>query len=122
MMCLSRFIFHTFMGRTGAKWSIWWADNCPGQNKNNYIMWFFQDLIRRKVDSRIDDKFLIAGHTYGSTDQTFGAIEHYTYRIDAVNVPDQWYQHVGNACVWIKSVIVVEMQQDFFRNFHQHLR
>lgn len=119
--CLSRFIFHTHMGRTGAKWSIWWADNCPGQNKNNYIMWFFQDLIRRHVYSRIDYKFLIAGHTYGSTDQTFGAIERYTSRIDTVYVPDQWYQHVRNACAGMKSVIVVEMQQSFFRNFHQHL-
>ena len=36
--CLSRFIFHTALGCTGAQWSIWWADNCPGQNKNNYIM------------------------------------------------------------------------------------
>ena len=36
--CLSRFIFHSKVGRTGAKWSIWWADNCPGQNKNNCIM------------------------------------------------------------------------------------
>ena len=59
---LARFIFHTKLDRTGAKWSIWWADNCPGQNKNNCIMWFFQELIRRNVYSRIDYKFLIAGH------------------------------------------------------------
>lgn len=39
--CLAHFIFRTRLGRTGAKWSIWWADNCPGQNKNNYLMWFF---------------------------------------------------------------------------------
>ena len=92
--CLSHFLFHTRMGRTEAKWSVWWADNCPGQNKNNYIMWFFQDLIRRKVYSRVDYKFLIADHTYGSMDQTFGTIEHYTSRIDTVYVPDQWCQHV----------------------------
>ena len=67
---------------TGAKWSIWWADNCPGQNKN-YIMWFFQDLIRRNVYSRIDYKFLIAGHTYGSTDQAFGMIKRYTPPVQA---------------------------------------
>ena len=39
ILCLFRFIFHTPLGRTGAKWSIWWADNCPSQNKNNYLMW-----------------------------------------------------------------------------------
>ena len=47
--CLSHFIMHRRMGQTGVKWSIWWADNCPGQNKNNYIMWFFQDVTRRKI-------------------------------------------------------------------------
>ena len=35
--CLSHFIFQTPLGRTGTKWSIWWADNCPGQNKNNAL-------------------------------------------------------------------------------------
>ena len=47
--CLSHFIFNTALGRTGAKWSIWWADNCIGQNKNHCVVWFFQDLIRRNV-------------------------------------------------------------------------
>ena len=28
------------------KWSIFWADNCPGQNKNNY---YVLDLIRHHV-------------------------------------------------------------------------
>ena len=52
------------LGRSSAKQSILWVDNCPGQNKNNYMVQFFQDLIRRKVYSRIDYKFLIPGHTY----------------------------------------------------------
>ena len=117
--CLNRFIFHTALGRTGAKWSIWWADNCPGQNKNNYIMWYFQDLIRRNVYTRIDYKFLIAGHTYGSTDQTFGMIERHASRIDTVYTPEQWYQHVREAGACLQ---VVEMKQAFFRNYRQHLR
>ena len=40
--CLFRFIFHVPLDRTGAKWSIWWEDNCPSQNKNNYVVWFFK--------------------------------------------------------------------------------
>ena len=120
--CLSRFIFHTKLGRTGAKWSIWWADNCPGQNKNNYIMWFFQDLIRRKVYSRIDYKFLIAGHTYGSTDQAFGMTERYATRIDTVYTPMQWYQHVRDAGLGTKSIEVVEMKQAYFYDYRKQLR
>ena len=85
--CLSHFIYHSRLGRTGAKWSIWWADNCPGQNKNNYIMWFFQELIHQKVYSRIDYKFLVVGHTYGPTDRSFGVIEHYTSRIESLYSP-----------------------------------
>ena len=34
MSCLMHFIFLCRLGCTEAKWSIWWAYNCPGQNKN----------------------------------------------------------------------------------------
>ena len=119
--CLFRFIFHVSLGRTGAKWSIWWADNCPNQNKNNYVVWFFQEMIRRKVYSRIDYKFLIPGHTYGSTDQTFGMIERYTSKIETVYIPQQWYEHVTNASIGVGSVEVIEMKQAFFLNFCQYL-
>ena len=115
--CLSRFIMHTILGRTGAKWSIWWADNCPGQNKNNYIMWFFQDLIRRKIYSRIDYKFLIPGHTYGVTDQAFGVIERYTSKIETVYTPEQWFEHVRNSSIGIRSIEVIEKNQMFFEIF-----
>ena len=73
--------------------------------------WYFQDLIRRNVYTRIDYKFLIAGHTYGSTDQTFDMIEHYASRIVTVYTPKQWYQHVRDAGA---SIWVVEMNQHFF--------
>ena len=52
-------------------------------------MWFFQEMIRRKVYSRIDYKFLIPGHTYGSTDQAFGVIEQHTSKIESVYIPQQ---------------------------------
>ena len=117
--CLSHFIFHNALGRTGAKWSIWWADNCPGQNKNNYVIWFFQDLIRREVYSRIDYKFLMVGHTYGPTDRSFGVLERYTSRIETVYTPQQWYEHIHNAA---SGIVVTEMKQSSFRDYRQHLR
>ena len=83
------------MGHTaGAKWSVWWADNCPGQNKNNYIVWFFQDLICREIYSRIDLKFLTVGHTYAPTDHTFGVIEKHASKLEAVHTPQEWYEQV----------------------------
>ena len=117
--CLFHFIFHSTLGRTGAKWSVWWADNCPGQNKNNYLMWFFQDLIRRKIYSRIDYKFLIAGHTYGPADRSFGVIECYIRKIVTVYTPQQWYEHVRNTSPGIQ---VIQMEQSAFRDYRQHLR
>ena len=104
---------HTPLGRTGAKWSIWWADNCPGQNKNNYIMWCFQDLIRQKFYSRIDYIFLIAHHTYRATDQVFDVIECYTSKIETVYTLDEWYKHVCTASTRMRSIEVIEMKQAF---------
>lgn len=52
-----------------------------GQNKNHCV-WFFQDLIRKGVYSRIDYKFLVVGHTYGPADRCFGTIEKYLMRIE----------------------------------------
>lgn len=103
--CLAHFIFRNPLGRTGAKWSVWWADNCSGQNKNNFLMWFFQELICRKVYSRID--------------RSFRVIEHYTSRIDTVYTPQQWYEHVCNAA---SNVHVTEMKQEAFRDYRLHLR
>ena len=117
--CLAHFIFRNPLGRTGAKWSVWWADNCSGQNKNNFLMWFFQELIRRKVYSRIDYKFLVVGHTYGPTDRSFGVIERYTSRIDTVYTPQQWYEHV---CTAASNVHVMEMKQEAFRDYRSYLR
>ena len=84
-------------------------------------MWFFQELIRRKVYSRVDYKFLIPGHTYGSTDQAFGVIERYTSKVETVYLPQQWYEHVSNAST-SHEIQVVEMEQCFFLDFRQYLR
>ena len=121
--CLAHFIYQTPLGRTGAKWSIWWSDNCPGQNKNNYLMWFFSDLIRRQIYTRIDFKFLIPGHTYGPTDRHFAVIEKYAVNVETVYTAPQWYGHVRDAITKVGSKVeVVEMEQQSFRNYREHLR
>ena len=64
------------------------------QNINHCVIWFIQDLIRRKIYTRVDLKFLVAGHTYGSTDRCFGVIEKYLDKIENVYIPEDWYKHV----------------------------
>ena len=120
--CLLHFINETPFGRTGAKHSIWWPDNCPGQNKNNCLIWFFQDLICCGVYSSIDYKFLVPGHTYSPTDRHFAIIEKHADTIETVYTPKEWYQHVSETFVSSQSkVYVIEMQQSYFCNYYEHL-
>ncbi len=79
--CLAHFILNTRLERTGATWSIWWSDSCPGENKSNALMCLFSDLIRRQVYTRSDFNFLVPGHTYGPTDRHFAVIEKYCSRL-----------------------------------------
>ena len=82
-------------------------------------MWFFQDLIRQNVYTRIDYTFLVVGHTYGPTDRSFGVIERYTKHVETVYTPQHWYEHVRKSSV---DVEVYEMEQSTFKDYRQHLR
>ncbi len=120
---LSHSIYNTRFGRTGAKWSIWWANNCAGQNKNHCVVWFFQYLIRQGVYCRIDYRFETVGHTYRSTDRCFGVIEKYLSRIENVYTPEEWYQHVKDSTITESlRVEVTKMYQQYFREPQKHLR
>ncbi len=120
--CLMKLIFATRFGRTGAKWSIWWADNCAGQNKNHCVIWYFQDLIRRRVYSRIDYKFLVVGHTYGPADRYFGVIEKHVRKIENVYTTDEWYKLVQESSLASSSNIkVIPMDQSGFYDFWSYL-
>ena len=115
---LAHFIFNTKQGQTGAKWSIWGADNCPGENKNHCLIWFFLDLIRRGIYARIDYKFLVVGHTYGPADRYFGVIENYTRKIENIYTPQEWYEHVQASSVSGKIEVFAMGQKNFFDYWH----
>ena len=48
------------------------ADNCGGQNKNNYVLWYLCWRVLHGLHRNIDYAFLIAGHTKFSPDWCFG--------------------------------------------------
>ena len=107
----------------GPNGALFWADNFPGQNKNNCFMCFFSDLIHQHVYSRTDFKFLIPGHTYGPTDRHFAIIEKFASKIEAVYTPQQWYDNVRKAVTTVGSrVEVAEMKQEYFQDYRAHLR
>ena len=63
---------HHGLGETDAQLN---ADNCSGQNKNNYFLWYFAWRTLMKLHHSITYSFLIAGHTKFAPDHSFGLIK-----------------------------------------------
>ncbi|KAK6186745.1 hypothetical protein SNE40_006023 [Patella caerulea] len=51
------------------------CDNCSGQNKNRFILWYMAWRTMHKLHSRIGLHFLIVGHTKFAPDWCFGLIK-----------------------------------------------
>ena len=51
------------------------ADNCAGQNKNNYFLWYLPWRTLMLLHQSITYSFLIAGHTKFGPDRCFGLIK-----------------------------------------------
>lgn len=66
------------------------ADNCAGQNKNSYVLWFLSWLTCNGYFDEIELKFLVAGHTKNACDGTFGHIKRSFRRFE---VPLPQYMH-----------------------------
>lgn len=63
---------HHGLGETDAQLN---ADNCTGQNKNNYFLWYLAWRTIMELHSSITYSFLIAGHTKFALDRCFGLIK-----------------------------------------------
>ncbi|MCP4104021.1 MAG: hypothetical protein GY749_00550, partial [Desulfobacteraceae bacterium] len=48
------------------------ADNCTGQNKNNYVIWYLMWRVMNGLHKRITLSFMIPGHTKFAPDRYFG--------------------------------------------------
>ena len=66
------YLEHYGLGETNAHFH---ADNCAGQNKNNYFMWYFAWRTLVQLHQSITYSFLIAGHTKFAPDRCFGLIK-----------------------------------------------
>ena len=60
------------------------ADNCSGQNKNNYFVWYLAWRILMHLHDSILYSFLVAGHTKFGPDRCFGMIKK-TYKVTYVS-------------------------------------
>lgn len=50
-------------------------DNCPGQNKNNWVLWLVPYLVELKYFKRVNFIFLIVGHTKNACDRRFNNVK-----------------------------------------------
>ena len=60
------------------------ADNCAGQNKNNFFLWYFVWRIACKLHHSIKYSFLIAGHTKFGPDRCFGLLKK-SYKVNFIS-------------------------------------
>ncbi|KAK2549844.1 hypothetical protein P5673_029666 [Acropora cervicornis] len=60
------------------------ADNCAGQNKNNFFLWYFAWRIACKLHHSIKYSFLIAGHTKFGPDRRFGLLKK-SYKVNFIS-------------------------------------
>jgi len=67
---------------------ILYADNCIGQNKNNYIMQFLNYLITQNYFKSIRLKFMVSGHTHFSVDRGFSWITNTIHNKSMYNIND----------------------------------
>ena len=79
---LHYFFSHHGLGESNAHLH---ADNCAGQNKNNYFLWYFAWRIMSELHASIVYSFLIAGHTKFGPDRSFGMIKK-AYKVTYVSL------------------------------------
>ena len=72
------------------------ADNCLGQNKNNFFLWYLAWRTIHHLHDSIDYSFLIAGHTKFGPDRCFGIIKR-SYKVNYVSSLYEFAQMVESS-------------------------
>ena len=72
------------------------CDNCSGQNKNNYVLWYLLWRVMTGLHVNVELHFLIAGHTKFAPDWCFGLIKQ-CYRRTRVSSLEEFAQVVRDS-------------------------
>lgn len=73
------------------------ADNCAGQNKNRYMLFYLAWRCMVGMDSNITLRFLVSGHTKNACDAAFGHVKRHLKRINVLNPRDMMRVIEGSA-------------------------
>lgn len=81
------------------------ADNCTGQNKNKYVIWYLIWLAATGRIKRIELKFMIKGHTHFIVDSGIGHTKRELRRSDVFCL-DHWAKVINRSATRNKARIV----------------
>ena len=91
------------------------ADNCGGQNKNNNLCIALLRLVHQGKFDRIEQCFLVPGHSYNACDREFGAIEKHYKTKAQMQTPLRYIDEMVN-CRKTHKPVVYHMQREDFLN------
>ena len=85
--------------KTDATNLILYSDTCGGQNRNIYLVCLWLHIISSDEYSatKIDNKFMISGHSFLPNDRDFGHIEQSRKKMQQIYIPKDWEQVVVQA-------------------------
>jgi hypothetical protein len=86
-------LFRYLMDHRFEKEVYLFADNCPSQNKNYYMLTMLL-LLSKKLQIKITQVFPVVGHSYMSVDRLFGRIEKTLNRETTLLVPNDYNSHI----------------------------
>jgi hypothetical protein len=81
------------------------ADNCKGQNKNKYVIWYLQWLVATGRAKHIEFKFMIKGHTHCIVDSGIGHTKRELRRSDVFCL-DHWAKVIDRSARTNKARVV----------------
>lgn len=82
------------------------ADNCTGQNKNNYVIWYLMWRVMHGLHKRISLSFMIPGHTKFAPDRYFGLFK-IRFRRSTIDTLQDVVKCVGDCTIGGKAVAQV---------------
>ncbi|KAJ0397493.1 hypothetical protein P43SY_009300 [Pythium insidiosum] len=90
-----------------------YADNCGGQNKNNFVVKYLLLLAHTGLFEEVNYKFFIRGHTKNACDRGFGTMKKKLAREDCWTLA-QLCEALGRASISTDTVSLEEVESPFF--------
>ncbi|GFO11068.1 DNA repair protein rhp54 [Plakobranchus ocellatus] len=117
--CLSKFIEKK--AEDGCKTIEMFADNCPGQNRNQFVANMLAFMNMSLNLDKLALTFLEKGHTESENDSVYSVIECAT-RHTELYIPEQWYSAVRSARKSKSPYNVREITTSEFINFREMVK